>query len=113
MMSWKTNKSTGKKFKTRKKSGSGKKGTTSASGKNIPALTMSGGSRPKHSSDILEYRVWVKPFKGGDDFYYRSESYKEILRLQKKAKKEGFVEKPLGVIRDKKSEEGYREVVLK
>ena len=80
---------------------------------NIPALTAMGGTAKIDSKSILEYRVWVHPKKGGDDYYYRSTSYKRILEIAKQVKDEGYVEKPLGVVRDKTSEHDYREVRLK
>jgi len=78
----------------------------------IPLLTATGGNKPKNSKDILEYRVWVHPKKGGDDYAYVANTYAEILKIRKAKMHEGHVEEPLGVIRDKKDESGYREVVL-
>lgn len=76
----------------------------------IPALTKSGGERKVNSKNILEYRVWVHPKKGGDDYYYRSKTHKGILVIRKSVLKEGYVEEPLGVVLDK--DEEYREVHL-
>jgi len=75
----------------------------------IPALTSSGGNINYDSAEILEYRIWVHPRKGGDDYYYRAETWDEIVSIGKSIQQEGFVELPLGVIKDNN---GYREVVL-
>jgi hypothetical protein len=84
---------------------------TSEEGSNqIPALTKTGGTAKINSKQIKEYRVWVHPTKGGDDYYYRSDTYKEIIAIRKDSLNEGYVEKPLGVIQDKDGQ--YREVVL-
>lgn len=80
--------------------------------KQIPALTSIGGTTRYDSKEILEYRVWVHPKAGGDDYYYRAETWTEIVDIGKSVQHEGYVELPLGVIKDDKSPHGYREVKL-
>ena len=77
----------------------------------IPALVSSGGTEKFNSKNIVEYRVWIHP-KTGDDYYYRSSTFDDIVKIAKASQDEGFVEKPLGVIKDRESPHGYREVVL-
>ena len=42
-----------------------------------PALTASGGGH--FFDDVLEYRVWVCPPEGGDDYYLPFATYEEAL----------------------------------
>lgn len=49
----------------------------------IPALTMSGGftTEPEFA---LEFRVWIHPASGGEDFYLRYETLKEAIAGRKR-----------------------------
>jgi hypothetical protein len=76
----------------------------------IPALTESGGTLKRYST-AKEFRVWVKP-KIGESYYYPNKSLPLAIMTATKVTKEGYVEKPLAVIRDKKSELGWREVKI-
>ena len=77
---------------------------------NIPAGTKIGGRRNYKSKTILEYRVWIHPKKGGDDYYYRAKTFEEIIRIRQSSLNKGYCEKPLGVVKDKDG--SYREVFL-
>ena len=81
----------------------------------IPLMMAIGGNRPSLSKDIIQYRVWVKPpptAKYGDSFVYTSKSLNGINKIIKDKSKKGTFEEPLGVIRDKKSASGFREIEL-
>jgi len=82
----------------------------------IPALTLSGGKLSQFGGlkAVKEFRIWVHPKSGGDDYYY---VYKTIdgarsgySRL-KKNKSFARVEIPCAVVRDKRYKK-YREVVI-
>src|SRR5690349_12673415 len=46
-----------------------------------PALTKSGGGY--FYDDVLEYRVWIYPKGGGDDYYRAFPSYESALKFSK------------------------------
>jgi len=80
----------------------------------ISALTLSGGKLSKFGgqSAVKEYRVWVHPKGGGDDYYFVAKSLDEISRKgQSLVNKGDYVEKPLAVVWDAKYKK-YREVVI-
>lgn len=55
--------------------------------------------------EVLEYRVWCHPKKGGDDFYYAYASYEEAQKASKSLRKSdnsiAEVEEPLALILQK------------
>ena len=78
--------------------------------KDIPALTMSGGTL-KSPKDIKELRVWIHPNKG-EDFYYSGKNLMKLASLvSKRTGKKDFIEAPLAVIWNKKHRK-YREVTI-
>jgi len=84
--------------------------------KEIPALTKSGGLLSKFGGKkkVLEYRVWVHPKEGGDDWYYTADTLEEMKRIRKgllNDKKLVLVEHPLAIVWDKKYED-FREVCI-
>jgi len=80
----------------------------------ISALTMSGGALSKFGgqSAVKEYRVWVHPKGGGDDYYFVAKTLDEINRKKASLENSGnYVEEPLAVVWDEKYKK-YREVVI-
>jgi hypothetical protein len=83
----------------------------------IPALTLSGGALSKFGGKkaVKEYRVWVHPKGGGDDYYYSFKVEADIPSIRRalagEAKKGNKIEKTLAVVWDKKNKR-YREVVI-
>lgn len=79
----------------------------------IPTNTLSGGSRKYDSKDILQYRVWSHPI-GKDVVLHTFKTYDQALKKSKELQKRknlAYVEKPIGVIKNK-SESEHREIVL-
>ena len=59
-----------------------------------PALTKSGGGY--FYDDVLEYRVWVSPAGGGDDYFKAFATYEDAERFAQKTR---GAEKPLVLVR--------------
>lgn len=70
----------------------------------IPALTLSGGNLSTFGGQgaAREFRVWVHPFRGGDDHCYRFKTYARAARgrVRIAARGEGRVEKVVAVVLD-------------
>ncbi|MCL4180210.1 MAG: GCN5 family acetyltransferase [Verrucomicrobia bacterium] len=62
-----------------------------------PALSKTGGGY--FYDDVLEYRVWVHPKGGGDDFYRAFASFEPALRYSKST---AGAEQPLVLVRQLK-----------
>lgn len=62
-----------------------------------PALTKSGAGY--FYDDVLEYRVWIHPNGGGDDYYRAFASYEPALQFSKAT---AGAEEPLVLVRQKK-----------
>lgn len=62
-----------------------------------PALTKSGAGY--FYDDVLEYRVWIHPKGGGDDYYRAFASYEPALQFSKSTT---GAEEPLVLVRQKK-----------
>jgi putative acetyltransferase len=61
---------------------------------NYPALTKSGAGY--FYDEVLEYRVWINPAEGGDDYYKAFPTYEEGLAFSKRTV---GAEEPLVLIR--------------
>lgn len=62
-----------------------------------PALTKSGGGY--FYDDVLEYRVWIHPERGGDDYYRAFASFEPSLQFSKSTPD---AEEPLVLVRQLK-----------
>jgi putative acetyltransferase len=62
-----------------------------------PAMAKSGAGY--FYDDVLEYRVWIHPNGGGDDYYRAFASYEPALKFSKSA---AGAEEPLVLVRQKK-----------
>jgi len=84
---------------------------TSGSRYQIPALTVGGGVLNK-KEDAVEYRVWVHPADGGDDYYIAKKDYYDALQEWRELKGTGHnVEPVLAVVWDNKFQD-FREVAI-
>jgi len=79
----------------------------------VPTFTLSGGKLSDFGgyNNVVQYRIWVHPYNGSDDFYYSYRTYKKAVVGREKAVREGKAEPILAVVFDPKFNK-YREVVI-